>query len=286
MKSRFVAGLIGVCSLLADADEVCAAPEEVRLKATSNWLVDWADTSCALSRRFGPQDAPMLLTLRAYGRGSLSEITIAGAKISAFQRAAPITVGFGTAEPRKIQNPQYALSKEYGLAMIFRYPQLPAAGNAEEIGYPAPDPNWGGADAPIVIANGHETLVLEASGMKPALAALGKCADDLVTQWGLDPSVQGTLSRYPKPENLATWAARIQRRYPSDLVGEARLNVRVIVDEAGRPAECATVHVFKDVDFDEWTCRIIKESARFSPGLDAQGKPVRSFYTTTIAYRQ
>lgn len=291
MVDRFgrIALGLGLCSYLVVAVPAHAEQKEIRLKPASNWLVDWADNNCTLSRKFGTKDAPFLLTMRAYGRGYLADIFLAGPNVSAFQRPLDITVAYGAVQPRKIR-PQYAMATGYGPAIIFSDPSLQGGEQKDPaLAYRRPDPAWGGVDTPVTIANPHQILVLEASGLQPALAALGKCADDLIKQWGLDPEVQASLSRYPKPQNQGSWIVRIQNSFPSELLtlgSDARVNVRVIVDEAGRPEQCVTAQAFDNVEFKESTCRIIRESARFSPALDAGGKPVRSFYTTTIIYRQ
>lgn len=286
-KLRGIATAFGLCSFIATSLPAGAETKEMRLKPASNWLVDWADNNCTLSRKFGAKDAPYLLTMRAYGRGYLADILIAGPDVATFQRPANLTAGYGTVPARRIR-PQFAMAVGYGPAIIFSDPSLQEA-EANSGGEPfrSPTAAWGGVDAPITIANDAQSLVLEASGLKSALAALGKCADDLVKGWGLDPDVQASLTRYANPRNR-TWMVRIQNSFPSELLArsrDARVNVRVIVDEAGRPEKCETAQAFDNIAFQQSTCRIILESARFSPALDAAGQPVRSFYTTSIIYR-
>jgi len=52
--------------------------------------------------------------------------------------------------------------------------------------------------------------------------------------------------------------------------------VQVTVEADGRVSRCATVRGSGNAGLDEMTCRLVRERARFTPALDARGRPVAS----------
>ena len=120
------------------------------------------------------------------------------------------------------------------------------------------------------------------------MIAVRTCIDDLLTQWGVDPTQYRALSRQPKPIDLPGWARKVQASYPSDMIRagrSGRVFVRLIVGADGRPTSCIPDRRSAETSFGEHGCDISMRHARFEPALDANGAPVASFYTTTLVYQ-
>lgn len=65
---------------------------------------------------------------------------------------------------------------------------------------------------------------------------------------------------------------------------QGALAVQIVVEPDGRVSRCAPVRGSGNAGLDELTCRLVRERARFSPALDAQGRPVASQTYTTFVW--
>lgn len=266
-------------------------PKEIRLKASSNWLVNWADHSCVLARKFGPATSPVLLNMRAYEPGYSLEMIIAGKEISAFQKSKTFTISYGSGEPIPVSRHQAGTSGDFGPSVVFggvmKSRIADERAEADDSLRPFPDIPFEKQLNHISLANSFKTVVLETGPMAKAFDTLRQCTDNLVKQWGLDPAIQAALTRKVKARNIPEWARQIQASFPSELLmqnKQARVNVLVVVDELGMPADCDAWQAFDNTDFKVRACGIILRNARFNPALDKDGRPTRSYYATVIVY--
>lgn len=64
---------------------------------------------------------------------------------------------------------------------------------------------------------------------------------------------------------------------------QGSVGVQVTIGSNGRVSRCAPVRGSGDAGLDAMTCRLVQQRARFSPALDAQGRPaVSQAYTTFV----
>jgi len=59
---------------------------------------------------------------------------------------------------------------------------------------------------------------------------------------------------------------------------------RLDIDAAGAVAGCYVLHRTNPDDFADLTCRLIRQRAKFSPALDRDGKPVKSFFISKVRF--
>jgi len=269
-----------------------AMTKDVSLEGSSNWLVNWAEHSCVLARKFGTADAPMWLSMRTYSPSYHFEITIAGKAVSQLQPPKSFTIAYGAGSPIEVRRYQVGRIAEYGPALIFSGEMAASdSDDSDEDGHDArlyPDAPFEAQLDRIELMTPYRKLVFNTGPMKRALDSLRQCTDNLVKGWGLDPAVQSSLSSRVKAENIRTWAQKIQASYPLELLSqnkEARVNVLVIVDEHGMPKNCDTWQAFDNTDFKVRACGIILRDARFTPAKDKDGRVTASYYTTVIVYR-
>jgi TonB family protein len=64
--------------------------------------------------------------------------------------------------------------------------------------------------------------------------------------------------------------------------GAVRFELRI--DAAGRPTDCAILESSGSADLDRQTCALMGQRARFSPALDAGGKPVASTWASRVRW--
>ena len=66
---------------------------------------------------------------------------------------------------------------------------------------------------------------------------------------------------------------------------EGIVNFRLLVDQAGKPTDCEVQRSTRPKEFDDAVCRAAMRRAEFEPALDAQGKPVPSYWIATVNFR-
>ena len=120
--------------------------------------------------------------------------------------------------------------------------------------------------------------------MSSTKAAMDRCIDQLLTTWGLDPAVQRALQHGPVPlNNPSDWVRSTD--YPSSAANRSSvINFRLAIGADGAVTGCHIQSGLSVADFAAATCQLVARRARFSPALDAAGKPVTSFYANTVRW--
>jgi TonB family protein len=118
------------------------------------------------------------------------------------------------------------------------------------------------------------------ANMAQAMKALHLCEDDLAKRW----NVQKTWVVPPKPtadpRNLFSASD-----YPSLALDRGRQGgVRVLLslDATGAMSDCRLIEGSGDASIDAVPCRVFRKRAKFTPALDANGRPVASAYLAPI----
>ena len=277
------------------------AREPIRLKPTSNWHLDYADDSCRLARKFGTGDDEIMLLLDQFEPGDSFHMIVAGSKLrpKTATMFLDVSLRFGPDEEdfeTKVTPGDLGTKR----ALIFSGERIAALTDTEKAladehkktGVPVTLPPIGNARESAVRwveikGATRDNLILEVGPMSKALDALRACSWDTVKLWGLDVEEQKTLSRAPiATRSLDTWFSADD--YPKNLVlngVQGNVNFRLIIDEAGKIESCNIQKSTRPMEFDELVCKLATKRGRFKPALDAAGKPVRSYYRQTIAFR-
>lgn len=278
------------------------ARDTLRLQPSTPWNVHYADDSCRLMRQFGEGEQQVILVLDQYEPGDEFRLSFVGKPVRV-RSDGPVDgeLRFG---PNEAEEEISAMAGTVGdQAALFvggerriaplseqqrenaseearrdgRYVEVPPIGPARE------------AAATWLQLSGivRDDLVLETGPMDKALAALRQCSWETVTLWGLDAEEQTTLSRklYPTRPS-STWIDPDD--YPREMLRggyQSIVNYRLMVDETGTPTSCHIQTETRPKEFGDVVCSAIMRRARFEPALDAQGKPVRSFWRQTVQFR-
>ncbi|WP_395394467.1 energy transducer TonB [Novosphingobium sp. BL-8A] len=267
-KFRWV-GFLGALSL------TCAAhseTQEVVLQPSSGWNLKEANDACTVYRRFGAADRPVLLRLsRSHLGTSSAEVTLSGYPVEGVAPDVPVTVAFVPGAPIDGGLPLSAQNSQFGATIILR---TRFGGNSSEIRLPGVE--TAGAVQRVAISAGDMNVMLETGSMGEALADLDRCVNDLYSGWGVDPTMKGRISKYPKLLDPMAFTADVLKRYPLELARlgkEGRVPFVVIVDANGAVIGCHVVQSYADKGFDEPVCDAVRK-ARFSPALDSDKKPM------------
>jgi Gram-negative bacterial TonB protein C-terminal len=133
---------------------------------------------------------------------------------------------------------------------------------------------------------GGPKLLLQTGTMAKPLRGLRDCVDDMIRSWGIDPQVQQNLSARPQPTgNPGTWVT--SGDYPMKMLRErqnAHIRFRLIIGVDGKVISCAVQSAAGPTDFRDWTCDLIKRRAKFPPALDATGKPVKAYWSSSVRW--
>jgi len=286
-------GGIATCTLaLAFAACPAEARVEIRtLEPSSNWIMDYADDSCALRRTFGEGSDLVWLELRQFAPGDEFLVTVGSAAFQAQKRVPKSR--FDPGGPLRAQ--PLAAYGDYGTdvrGLSFPDSLRPALrGETPDSLLPwseeERDARETSATSLYVEESSERGVQLQTGELHKPMTAMRACIDDLLTHWGIDPEVDDHLTSRAKPRNQAVWARPIQSRFPKGLfnVGRtSRVTFRLLVDAEGKPEACRVMRPVTDEAYQETICGILMDRAEFEPAFDAAGSPVKSYYLLNVVY--
>jgi TonB family protein len=269
-----------------------AAPTPLSLPPTSQWVVDYADDSCRMSRQFGSDRQEVLLVFDRYGPGEEFRLTVGGPMFKDKSEERSLSIQFGPKEP--VQRKEY-FAGELGKkrpALILRGSMrvAPYLGTQTPID-PSQQPQIGRErEAAITYVQLGRPLFkpmrLETGSMRKPFEALDKCIDELMTHWGIDVARHSTITRKAIPLNSpGNWVT--DRDYPATAATNGQrgiVNFRLSVGPDGTPTECRIQESTRPKEFDDAVCKAMMKRAKFAPALDKEGKPIASFYRNTVLF--
>jgi TonB family protein len=294
-------------TLLTAATLLCLAPtsataqprEVRRLKSTSQWQVDYADESCQLARTFGEGKQKVVLILYQLAPGDWFKLTLVGSSLKPAKFGSPkARMQFG---PTEAKSEITVLEGESGpdrLLIIEGTERLAPLSDDEK---KAQASAWkdGTNYRVLPISADREKavtwlalenimkfdMVLETGPMDAPMTIMRDCTWNLVESWGLNVAQQKALKRMPYPKNVNAWFDADD--YPKSMVASNKqgiVNFRLLIDPTGKPESCHIQVSTRPKEFDDVVCRGMMKRAKFHPALDAEGKPVRSYYQNTIRF--
>ncbi|CAA9526999.1 MAG: hypothetical protein AVDCRST_MAG91-2623 [uncultured Sphingomonadaceae bacterium] len=157
----------------------------------------------------------------------------------------------------------------------------------EEIGPPLSPQQEAAVSGVTVKIQKKRPFHLEFGSVARPMEQLRACQSDLLKSWGYDPAVQTTLAEPARPANSpGDWLKTDD--YPSGarMMGQNGIvQFRLDVDAAGKVAGCHVLARTSPDVFADVTCRNVSRRAKLEPALDANGKPVRSFYVQKVRWQ-
>lgn len=278
-----------IVALLA-SQPLVAAPKTETFAPSIPWNVDYADDSCALRRAFVNGNDKVVLELRQFSPGDKFSATAAS---TAFRQGTkPLKVRILPEDKPHDASGSSPLQYPNGLFGFGWYDSfVPLGEGAEKLSVIGAAPDRTAREKAIegieLSAGLTRTAIIATGEMYRPMQAMRKCMEELLTHWGIDAVAHRTLSRRAKAKDQGQWAKIIQDKYPGKMLAYERngiVRVRVMVGPDGLPTSCHIQVPSQDKSFETTACAGLMKAARFEPALDQVGKPIASYFVTSIFY--
>lgn len=292
---KFLVALLAV----AAQDPAYAAEPPLVFAPTGKWVADFATENCALRRNFASDGKTLLLELNSFTYGDTFQVKIYSPDLSVL-RTTPKT-RFEPDDMLDRQDTSLGVTfTDGGKGILYRDTVF---GNNDLKPYSDEWRVWmaslandhAGRDrrekeiTGLFVANGFsKDIRIQTGSLHGAMEIMRQCLADLAGTEGLDPQKITALTREPQWKDQGRSASRMLQEYPVKMLREgksAMVDIRLIVDEAGKPVDCKARDNGQDDSFTETTCDNLMQYARFDPALDATGNPVKAYWATTVIFR-
>lgn len=291
MRAQITAAALALVVLAANSAH---AREPLVLQPAADWQVKQGDNRCILDRTFGKGEQTVQLELRMIAPVDKFDLLAVGKPLRVysakrkwlryrFDHDADETHPFafwGMSGGLPALRFSASLKKDQKLAKLL-------AESSPDADDPGPDlPREAAVNRLVLSGAFNQDVDLELGSMRPPLDMARACFDKLMSDWGIDVAAQKTLTRRASPKGRPEdWLS--SKDYPETMLRQGRggqVDFRLIVDAEGKPASCKILSSYSPEDFAEVVCNSLMANAEFDPALDAQGKPVASYFIDTVTF--
>ncbi|MEO6040614.1 MAG: hypothetical protein ABIP41_01825 [Croceibacterium sp.] len=251
-------------------------------KPAGNWVADFGDDYCRLSRNFSNGPEQVSLAFERLRPGAQTGFVLVGNGIRTFRGADRLGYTLAPAhaerEARYVRS-QTAEGKQYlNLGTITLTPFAPPVPGAR----PAAPPKYDRA-AEQAVAKGVTAIALSKGLTSPVrietgelgapVKVLQECADDLVKSWGIDPQAAMALPQGPGllPQGTIPFTDFAK-------LGGGANQIRVMVDAAGKPTKCQVHQPTLAQALNDKICGLVMSKGQFVQGKNAAGQAVASYW--------
>lgn len=277
------------------ATPVVAAPPQANvLKRMSKWEMKYDEDACTLAAVFGEGQDDVLMVMTRTSPGDGFELKLFGKPLRYGAIAMPIEVAFGSQPPVRFEGVSATTNTADKTPTViisgmrldgWRYPKQhfdPA------IKAPVITSEQEAAITTITIRPvGKNAFQLATGAMGGPMKAMRTCTDDLLRHWGFDPAVQASLSRAATPtKDPGNWL--LSKDFPANALNKGEnglVRFRLDIEPNGTVSDCRILYRTNPDSFADLSCKLIKERARFTPALDSNGSPVKSFYISQVRWQ-
>jgi len=280
-------GLSGAPSTAADT------PDRV-YRADGKWIANWGEDRCRISRSFVERDGDTLvLFFEQLGPASTLRLLAAGKDINGLADAPGfVTIAF-EGFPKADHGFLQGNFGDYGTS-IFLAGVLPFGGGpvtAED------EPQRRGTQldsararevSSFTLADLNYRVQINTGSLEHVFEALNSCSRDLMETEGMRME---ELAKVATPPTL-TNGEEVWRllKFRSGEFGqptgrEGIFDLRIVLDAEGKIEFCRLVAGSAEKGFRDDHCDVFRDRAQFTPGTDAEGRPVRSLYTRRLVKR-
>ncbi|TXH15470.1 MAG: TonB family protein [Gammaproteobacteria bacterium] len=291
--------MIFVSLFLSARSEAKSDASPLRLLPTSKWVAEYQNDGCRLIRQFGQDENQVIVTFSRFSPGDQFNLTLAGEPFR-MKSSGIATLQFGPNEREQRVDflvgflgptmPAAIMSSAIRLAPMTEIGQS-QTGESNSNGYY--DDAKIGADREKVVTYLrarmplHKPIQLELGAMDRPFAALNNCIDELMVHWGLDVEKHKKLKQKVLPiGDPGAWIN--SNDYPKKMLAEGQSSIveyRLDVDENGQVVGCHIQETTRKKEFDDAVCNALVRSANFSPAIDAEGSPIRSYWNGRVHFQ-
>lgn len=285
----------------AQAETDAKSEAETVLRASSPWSLDYSKDSCRVGRSFGTGEQRTVLQLTQFEPNHSFMLAIAGGGLGKRISSDRVRVQFGPMHDQIADNtPSEGTIGDLEPGLIWptmavrMTEQAPPSFKAEDqeriAQFKPADPVTLQDEAKVewieVSVGAKPRVRLETGPMGELFAALKTCSEELLTDWGLDLERHRNASRDVVPLKApARWIG--PGDYPNGELrdgSQALVYFRLMVDEEGKASSCHIQQSGYSEAFDRSVCAAMMRNARFDPALDADGKPMKSYFRTSVRF--
>ena len=260
------------------------------LEPSSVWNLRYEDERCRLLRTFGENDQKVELHIEQAGLEPFYTVGFFGEPVRS-GRGEIMSVQFGPGEKPTERSFLRGKTGATRRPLVIMHGVTLAPFDDKDIG----------SFASVQLGEQRETAIeyialdrglssrlrLNTGSMGEPLAAMRDCAKDLVAHLGLDEESQESLSREVDPTNMRQVTRLLQSNYPTRMLydnKEGLVAFRLVVDRLGKPVSCQIMRSTRPIAFDDVVCLGLMQNAEFEPALDADGKPIASYFEGRVKF--
>jgi len=289
--------LIAVIALFTTVSlPVAAAAKEqpLRLAPASKWALDYAEDSCRLVRMFGEGADQTVLLIERFEPSEVFSLIVAGKPLRSTEVRSEAKLRFG---PDQSEQKQIFSSGDFAdrPALVFHSsmtirPKADANASDQgdiELAKPVQPDEEAAVSYLAINTAARNTVILDTGSMGAPFQALRTCTDTLVEHWGLDVKQQASLSRKAKLNGSEQRIASAITFPPGLRITGANglVRFRLSIDANGEPTACHIQRSSRPEGFDKAVCGGLMRRAHFDPALDAEGRPVASYYVNLVYFQ-
>lgn len=289
---------IAVCLLTGFANNAYAAEAQpLRLPATTKWRMEYADDSCELLREYGTGKDTVVMAMQQFQPGDGFQLTLVGRPVRASDETRDLRIRFGPDEDWQTVGHTHGTSQDkrptvFVSGAVRLAPTEMPDGPTDVAGWQALAPMTAEREARVTEFlfdpryGAGNVVALDLGSMGPPMAALHKCTDQLLIDWGLDPAEQKTLLKRATPRSSpGQWMKSFDYPLSAAWAGQrAIINFRLNVDMGGKVTDCHIQAAFGEPEFGKAVCQKMMQRAAFEPAVNGAGQPVASYFVSTVRF--
>lgn len=288
---RFVGCLIALCLVSpASAAEQRAAATD--LEPTSKWWLNYTDNNCVVHRSFGSGDGAIVMRMSRSAPASGFQLSLIGKPLRSSAAVVDLPVHFEAGQPAATTAILFGNAGKVGdtpmVALVTaRLDNLHGDAYPQDQQPPAVTPEQEAAVTALTFrAPNRKWYRLQTGSMKGIMAAMRTCTDKVVESWGYSPAVQNSLTRPALPTvSPNKWLGSFD--YPQSMLfsgSMAIVDFRLDIAETGNVSGCSITGSTLPKEAATTTCDLLRRRAKFTPAQDAEGKPVKSYFVSSVRW--
>jgi TonB family protein len=258
--------------MLAAAVQAAAPSSEppTELLPSGKWQVEYAKSSCIISRAFGEGAQKMLFGLKPAPYSDVVSIFViqpsqkgrgvrGTADVKLSSGFVPQTADFTSVTASGMRVTTISLSRA----------TLDALAKGDSI---------------AIKAGNLVKVSLKPSAFDKALKSFDECEADLLESWGFSRAAQAAIAERPKGTLIGLFSPD---DYPSSAIESGisgTVGFRLRIEAQGDISECAVIESSGSSILDRATCAIAKKRAHFLPAIGKDGKPTWSFTFSRVTW--
>jgi hypothetical protein len=256
------------------------AQEETVLTPSGPWEKASSGDQCRIERKFEANGQPHLLILEQNAPGPGFAMAVAGPSLVGLSSELPVRINLTEGHPGIEESARIEPNRQFGQVAVVSDLTI----------FAPPRPKFGRVDTEflgfmdrVAVAQGDTQTNFVTGSLADAAQMLNECTAQTLRSWGLEPKVQYGIQRTAFPLEAKQFARKMLRLFTNRNLRSGPFEAIALVDASGTATGCLILPGPGYDDLDSAACKAIKK-ARYLPALDAEGRPVASFWKTSFKF--